>query len=75
MLEFNARPAAPKERQLNLKPFTDLSGLGGASDGNGWFVSAIIPVGKRIMFIDPDGLPVAYLNRIERANGWMVDLR
>ena len=90
---LNAGPKQPKERELDLKPLTDLLGLAWASDGNGWFVSAETVVGKRMMYVypdgrsrslgniegwavpSPDGRLVAYLNRIEAANAWMVDLR
>jgi hypothetical protein len=65
ILNLNARPNEPKERELNLKPLTDLSRLAWASDGNGWLVTAITPVGKRMMFVYPGGRP-RLLGNIER---------
>jgi len=75
------------ERELDIPGLTDLSGLGWAADGKGWFVSVDTSIGPRLDYVQlegqlfpsrlgrafPGGSKVAYLNKISASNAWVIE--
>jgi hypothetical protein len=56
------------EREVVLHGLTDLSGLVSAPDGNGWFVSVNSEIGKRLLYVYPDGR----FSSLGNIQGWGV---
>ena len=55
VLNLDAAPNQPRERELDLAPLTDLSAMVSAADGKGWFLTVDTTIGKRILYLQPDG--------------------
>jgi serine/threonine protein kinase len=68
VLNLDAAPNKPKERELDLAPLTDLSEIIWAADGMGWFLTVDTTIGKRILYLRPDGQSTP-LGDIQ---GWVV---
>ncbi len=68
VLNLQAGPNEPKERELNLTTLTDLSELVWTSDGSGWFVTVDTTIGKRIVYVRLDGRS----DSLGEIQGWAV---
>ncbi len=55
ILNLERGPNDAREREVVLPGLTDLRGLVWAADGRGWFVSVDTSVGKRLLYVWPDG--------------------
>ncbi len=61
-------PSTPQDRELLLPGLSDLSGVGSAADGSGWFAGAHTDMGAQVFFVYPDGR-YRLLGDIQ---GWLV---
>jgi Tol biopolymer transport system component len=68
VVNLKARANEPKERELDLAPLADLSGMGSAADGTGWFVTVDTPIGKRLVYVYLDGR----VHPLGDLQGWAV---
>jgi len=68
VLNLDAAPNQPRERELDLAPITDLSEIVSAAHGKGWFLTVDTSIGKRILYVRPDGQS----SPLGDIQGWVV---
>jgi eukaryotic-like serine/threonine-protein kinase len=68
VINLEAAPNQPKERELDLAPITDLSEIVSAADGKGWFLTVDTSIGKRILYVKQDGQS----SPLGDIQGWVV---